>query len=151
LEFYNIGDTEDIRGPILAQVGPGSILLGYVLVGVLCYAVMAAVGEMAAWLPISSGFTGFAQRFVDPALGWCNRVMATLKPMQHPDGGFGGGHGHAAHSATAYAVVLSTVLVGGTEILDVIDRRAMFVFFFLFLLSGYLRYAHSNPTAGGTG
>lgn len=25
---------------------------------------------MAAWLPIASGFTGFAQRFVDPALGF---------------------------------------------------------------------------------
>jgi amino acid transporter len=27
-------------------------------------------GEMAAWLPIPSGFTGFAHRFVDPALGF---------------------------------------------------------------------------------
>jgi len=31
---------------------------------------MAAMGEMAAWLPIPSGFTGFAHRFVDPALGF---------------------------------------------------------------------------------
>ncbi|TAQ83328.1 hypothetical protein B7494_g8346 [Chlorociboria aeruginascens] len=45
-------------GPTLAQVGPGSMLIGY------------AMGEMAAWLPIPSGFTGFATRFVDPALGF---------------------------------------------------------------------------------
>ena len=25
---------------------------------------------MAAWLPLPSGFTGFAHRFVDPALGF---------------------------------------------------------------------------------
>jgi amino acid transporter len=26
---------------------------------------------MAAWLPLPSGFTGYATRFVDPALGFC--------------------------------------------------------------------------------
>ncbi|KAG0647966.1 Dicarboxylic amino acid permease [Hyphodiscus hymeniophilus] len=57
-------------GPYLAQSGPGSMIIGYALVGVLCYSVMAAMGEMAAWLPIPSGFTGFAHRFVDPALGF---------------------------------------------------------------------------------
>lgn len=57
-------------GPSLANAGPGSMLIGYALVGVLCFAVMAAMGEMAAWLPIPSGFTGFAHRFVDPALGF---------------------------------------------------------------------------------
>lgn len=31
---------------------------------------MAALGEMAAWLPLPSGFTGYAGRFVDPALGF---------------------------------------------------------------------------------
>ena len=31
---------------------------------------MAALGEMAAWLPLPSGFTGYAARFCDPALGF---------------------------------------------------------------------------------
>lgn len=31
---------------------------------------MCALGEMAAWLPLPSGFTGYAVRFVDPALGF---------------------------------------------------------------------------------
>ena len=31
---------------------------------------MTALGEMAAWLPLSSGFTGYATRFCDPALGF---------------------------------------------------------------------------------
>ncbi|KAE8444681.1 hypothetical protein EG329_014338 [Mollisiaceae sp. DMI_Dod_QoI] len=57
-------------GPTLANSGPASMLIGYAVVGVLCFAVMTAMGEMAAWLPIPSGFTGFAHRFVDPALGF---------------------------------------------------------------------------------
>ncbi|CAG8952333.1 hypothetical protein HYFRA_00001078 [Hymenoscyphus fraxineus] len=57
-------------GPYLARSGPVSMLLGYGLVGVLCYSVMAGMGEMATWLPLASGFTGFATRFVDPALGF---------------------------------------------------------------------------------
>lgn len=57
-------------GPYLAESGPVSMLIGYAMVGVLCYAVMSGMGEMAAWLPIASGFTGFANRFVDPALGF---------------------------------------------------------------------------------
>ena len=66
-------------GPYLVQSGPGSMLIGYSLVGVLCFAVMAAMGEMAAWLPLPSGFTGFASRFVDPALGF-----ALGKPFAFP-------------------------------------------------------------------
>lgn len=31
---------------------------------------MAALGEMASWLPLGSGFTGYATRFSDPALGF---------------------------------------------------------------------------------
>ena len=57
-------------GTYLAQSGPASMIIGYTLVGILCYAVMAALGEMAAWLPIPAGFSGFANRFVDPALGF---------------------------------------------------------------------------------
>jgi yeast amino acid transporter len=36
----------------------------------MVYLVMCALGEMAAWLPLSSGFTGYATRFCDPALGF---------------------------------------------------------------------------------
>lgn len=31
---------------------------------------MSALGEMAAWLPLGSGFSGYATRFCDPALGF---------------------------------------------------------------------------------
>ncbi|KAF7858563.1 hypothetical protein EAF04_009163 [Stromatinia cepivora] len=58
-------------GKPLAQAGPAPVLIGYSIVGLLCFLVMAALGEMAAWLPLASGFTGYATRFVDPALGFC--------------------------------------------------------------------------------
>lgn len=63
-------------GQALARSGPGSLLIAYTLIGMVVYLVMCAVGEMSSWLPISSGFTGYATRFCDPSLGfalgwWC--------------------------------------------------------------------------------
>lgn len=50
------------------------------------------------------------------------RCIDTFTPLQNPEGGFGGGHGHLSHAAASYAATLSLALVGG---LDMIDRRAM--------------------------
>ena len=58
------------RGAALARAGPASVLISYSAVGCLVFLVMAALGEMAAWLPLPSGFTGYAARFCDPALGF---------------------------------------------------------------------------------
>ena len=57
-------------GKALAQAGPGSVFISYTLIGLVVFLVMAALGEMAAWLPISAGFTGYASRFCDPSLGF---------------------------------------------------------------------------------
>lgn len=47
--------------------------------------------------------------------------------MQNDTGGFGGGHGQISHCAPSYAVVLSLALIGGTDCLDLIDRKALWV------------------------
>lgn len=57
-------------GSALAKTGPASILISYTLVGILVYVVMAALGEMATWLPAAGGFAVYADRWVDPALGF---------------------------------------------------------------------------------
>jgi amino acid transporter len=57
-------------GAALAKAGPASILISYTFVGLIVFMVMAALGEMAAWLPLGEGFAGYATRFVDPALGF---------------------------------------------------------------------------------
>ncbi|KAK6507750.1 hypothetical protein TWF481_006172 [Arthrobotrys musiformis] len=57
-------------GSALARAGPGSLLIAYTFVGFIVFLVMAALGEMAAWLPAAGGFSVYATRFVDPALGF---------------------------------------------------------------------------------
>ncbi|KAK2748967.1 hypothetical protein FQN57_007250 [Myotisia sp. PD_48] len=57
-------------GAALQKAGPASVLISYLLVGFIVWIVMCALGEMAAWLPLASGFTGYAVRFCDPALGF---------------------------------------------------------------------------------
>lgn len=79
----------------LANGGPLGLLLGYTIMGTICYSVMVSVacaytsyfrsanpcplsqislGEMVAYLPIPGGHIKLAERFVDPALsftmGW---------------------------------------------------------------------------------
>ncbi|KIK66906.1 hypothetical protein GYMLUDRAFT_239115 [Collybiopsis luxurians FD-317 M1] len=60
-------------GKSLAQGGPVGLLLGYIIVGSVCWATMQSLGEMVAYLPISGGHIKLAERFVDPgdfAMGW---------------------------------------------------------------------------------
>jgi prenyltransferase beta subunit len=42
----------------------------------------------------------------------CVRAIDTIMQWQHPDGGFGGGPGQAAHSLATYAAVCSLAIVG---------------------------------------
>ncbi len=57
-------------GSALANGGPAALLIAYTLMGLVVYTVMVALGEMGAWLPIKKSFSGYATRFVDPALGY---------------------------------------------------------------------------------
>ncbi|ELU37892.1 amino acid permease [Rhizoctonia solani AG-1 IA] len=58
----------------LSSGGPIGLLLGYMVVGSICYSVMISLGEMIAYLPIPGGHIKLAERFVDPAfsftMGW---------------------------------------------------------------------------------
>ena len=51
-----------------------------------------------------------------------DRLMETVRPLQNPGGGFGGGHGQLSHCACTYSTILALTTVGG---LGVIDRKAM--------------------------
>ncbi|KAI8069715.1 amino acid transporter [Gongronella butleri] len=54
--------------------GPAGLLLGYITMGTIVYAVMNTLGEMVAYLPIPGGHIKLAERFVSPAfsfaMGW---------------------------------------------------------------------------------
>lgn len=72
-------------GTALKNGGPGSMLIGYILMGFIVYIVMVALGEMGAWLPHKKSFSGYASRFVDPALGYVYFFRSRfLAPMTYP-------------------------------------------------------------------
>jgi len=58
----------------LSVGGPVGLLLGYIVMGTVCYSIMISLGEMIAYLPIAGGHITLAERFVDPsfsfAMGW---------------------------------------------------------------------------------
>ncbi|KAN0065671.1 amino acid transporter [Thecaphora frezii] len=56
-------------GAGLANAGPASLFIGYSIMGVMCAAVMSALGEMATYMPHPRGFAGHATRFVSPEFG----------------------------------------------------------------------------------
>jgi amino acid transporter, AAT family len=78
--YYLIGGTIGTglflgTGKSLATGGPASMLIAYIIVGVIVFLTMLSLGEMAAFMPIAGSFCTFAGRFVDDAFGfsitWC--------------------------------------------------------------------------------
>ncbi|KAF5677468.1 amino acid transporter AAT family [Fusarium circinatum] len=57
-------------GRALTQAGPLSLLLGYSITGAAIYCMMQSLGEMCTWLPLPGAIPQFADRWVDPALGF---------------------------------------------------------------------------------
>jgi lysine-specific permease len=57
-------------GSAIAQAGPGGALLAYAIMGLAVYFMMQSLGEMATQLPIAGSFEAYAERFVDPSLGF---------------------------------------------------------------------------------
>ncbi|WVQ86137.1 hypothetical protein IAT38_008305 [Cryptococcus sp. DSM 104549] len=57
-------------GSALNTGGPVGLWLGYIFMSSMVYAMMVALGEMAALYPVSGAFTHYAARFVDPSLGF---------------------------------------------------------------------------------
>ncbi|RYP22544.1 hypothetical protein DL765_001602 [Monosporascus sp. GIB2] len=61
-------------GRALATGGPGSLLVDFIIIGVMMFNVVYALGELAVMYPVSGGFYTYATRFIDPswgfAMGW---------------------------------------------------------------------------------
>ncbi|KAI0307841.1 amino acid permease [Multifurca ochricompacta] len=63
----------------LRHGGPVGLLLGYVVIGSICYSVMISLGEMISYLPVPGGHIKLAERFVDPAFSfWTFALPAEL-------------------------------------------------------------------------
>ncbi|PBK78392.1 general amino acid permease AGP2 [Armillaria solidipes] len=57
-------------GASLTKGGPASLFLAFTIWSTFILAVNNCLSEMVTWIPISSPFVRFADRFVDPALGF---------------------------------------------------------------------------------
>src|SRR5258707_303115 len=57
-------------GGAIAQAGPGGAMLAYATMGLAVYCMMQSLGEMATQLPIPGSFEAYAERFIDPSLGF---------------------------------------------------------------------------------
>ncbi|KAJ3995630.1 general amino acid permease AGP2 [Lentinula boryana] len=58
-------------GQALTEGGPASLFIAFTLWSTFILAINNCLSEMVTWIPISSPFVRFADRFVDPALGLC--------------------------------------------------------------------------------
>ncbi|KAH9811193.1 General amino-acid permease GAP1, partial [Teratosphaeria destructans] len=57
-------------GSALAKGGPASLLIAFVLIGVMMYCTVHALGEMAVLFPVAGSFSAYSTRFLDPAWGF---------------------------------------------------------------------------------
>ncbi|PPQ91429.1 hypothetical protein CVT25_014317 [Psilocybe cyanescens] len=61
-------------GSSLTKGGPASLFIAFSIWCTVILAVNNCLAEMVTWMPISSPFVRYADRFVDPALGFCAGV-----------------------------------------------------------------------------
>lgn len=57
-------------GNAISSIGPGGAVLAFALMSIIVFFMMQGLGEMATQLPISGSFAVYAERFIDPALGF---------------------------------------------------------------------------------
>ncbi|KAI0798374.1 amino acid permease/ SLC12A domain-containing protein [Xylaria sp. FL0064] len=68
-------------GSALMKGGPGFLIIDFLIIGVMIFNVVYALGEMAVMYPVSGSFYTYSTRFIDPswgfAMGW-NYVLQWL-------------------------------------------------------------------------
>ncbi|CZT02843.1 hypothetical protein WAI453_012117 [Rhynchosporium graminicola] len=61
-------------GSAFVNGGPGFVLIDFLIIGVMIFNVVYALGELAVMFPVSGGFYTYSVRFIDPswgfAMGW---------------------------------------------------------------------------------
>ncbi|KAK9322789.1 amino acid permease-domain-containing protein [Lipomyces orientalis] len=57
-------------GKALSNGGPASLLIAFLLIGVMLYIVVHALGELAVVFPVAGSFATYSTRFIDPAWGF---------------------------------------------------------------------------------
>ncbi|KAG5972854.1 Amino-acid permease inda1 [Claviceps cyperi] len=74
-------------GSALSKGGPGTLFVDFLIIGIMMFNVVYALGELAVMYPVSGGFYTYSSRFIDPswgfAMGW-NYVFqwAAVLPLE---------------------------------------------------------------------
>jgi amino acid transporter len=74
-------------GSALSKGGPASLFLDFLIIGIMMFNVVYALGELSVMYPVSGGFYTYSTRFIDPswgfAMGW-NYTMqwAVVLPLE---------------------------------------------------------------------
>ncbi|KAL3960424.1 hypothetical protein ACCO45_005541 [Purpureocillium lilacinum] len=74
-------------GGALSKGGPGTLFVDFLIIGIMMFNVVYALGELAVMYPVSGGFYTYSTRFIDPswgfAMGW-NYVFqwAVVLPLE---------------------------------------------------------------------
>lgn len=54
-------------GNALATGGPGSLVIGFIIIGGMMLCMMQALGELAVMYPVNGAFYSYMVRFIDPS------------------------------------------------------------------------------------
>ena len=57
-------------GAVVSKAGSYGAVITYALIGVIIYFLMASIGELATFYPVSGSFGAYATRFIDPGVGF---------------------------------------------------------------------------------
>ena len=57
-------------GSALANAGPASVVIDIIIIGIMLYCTVHALGEMAVLFPVAGSFSAYSTRFLDPAWGF---------------------------------------------------------------------------------
>jgi len=57
-------------GAALSNGGPASLVIAFIIIGILMFCTVQALGELAVLFPVSGSFSAYSTRFLDPAWGF---------------------------------------------------------------------------------
>ncbi|KAH8691405.1 putative general amino-acid permease GAP1 [Talaromyces proteolyticus] len=134
-------------GGALQEGGPGSVLLGYLIVGGMLLMTIQALSELAVLYPVNGAFFTYCCRFIDPAwgfaVGWDYAIgWLVILPFEITAAGitieFWRSDLNIGIWITVFLVVLSTIQIFGVRgygevefVLSVIKVTALFGFIIL--------------------
>lgn len=111
-------------GGALSKGGPGSLFLDFLIIGIMMFNTVYALGELAVMYPVSGSFYTYSTRFIDPAwgfaMGW-NYVMqwAVVLPLELTVCGFTVGYWNpdinVGESHTVVGCGMTSLAFGGRE------------------------------------